>query len=171
MYRRTEESCPHKRPSAFSSVRRFGWSDMRPVVNAHSVSLDLSYCSSYDSDYGGPDRRLSSMIVSPPWAAMLPSGSVAGHPHQRQPTGCRSTCALARSPGGCIAGLPPCLYRAGSRYGRIAAVFRAGGEDLNGWMVSEGLALAYRRYSTAWATRRSLSDLRQCGGNSLAGTG
>ena len=33
------------------------------------------------------------------------------------------------------------------RYGRIVAVCRAGGEDLNAWMVERGWALAYRRYS------------------------
>ena len=33
------------------------------------------------------------------------------------------------------------------RYKRIVAVCRAGGENLNAWMVSEGWAMAYRRYS------------------------
>ena len=34
------------------------------------------------------------------------------------------------------------------RYGRVIAVcFAADGTDLNGWLVSEGWALAYRRYS------------------------
>ena len=33
------------------------------------------------------------------------------------------------------------------RYKRIVAVCRAGGENLNAWMVGEGWALAYRRYS------------------------
>ena len=40
-----------------------------------------------------------------------------------------------------------CEERDRDRYGRIVAVCRAGGEDLNAWMVSQGLALAYRRYS------------------------
>lgn len=34
------------------------------------------------------------------------------------------------------------------RYQRVVAVCRAGEEDLNAWMVSEGWAMAYRRYST-----------------------
>lgn len=34
------------------------------------------------------------------------------------------------------------------RYGRIVAVCRAAGEDLNAWMVAEGQAVAYRQYST-----------------------
>ena len=33
------------------------------------------------------------------------------------------------------------------RYGRVVAVCRAAGEDLNAWMVSQGWALAYRQYS------------------------
>ena len=36
------------------------------------------------------------------------------------------------------------------RYGRIVAVCRAGGEDLNAWMVERGWALAYRRYSRSY---------------------
>src|SRR5262245_22562373 len=39
------------------------------------------------------------------------------------------------------------------RYGRIVAVCRAGGEDLNAWMVSQGWALAYRHYSTAYVSQ------------------
>ena len=33
------------------------------------------------------------------------------------------------------------------RYGRVVAVCRSSGEDLNAWLVSEGLAVAYRKYS------------------------
>ncbi|TXN54050.1 thermonuclease family protein [Methylobacterium sp. WL2] len=36
------------------------------------------------------------------------------------------------------------------RYGRTVAVCRLGNEDLNGWLVAQGLGLAYRRYSTAY---------------------
>ena len=43
-----------------------------------------------------------------------------------------------------------CEERDVDRYGRIVAVCRAGGEDLNAWMVERGLALAYRRYSRAY---------------------
>jgi endonuclease YncB( thermonuclease family) len=41
-----------------------------------------------------------------------------------------------------------CEERDVDRYRRIVAVCRAGGEDLNAWLVSQGLALAYRKYST-----------------------
>ena len=61
-----------------------------------------------------------------------------------------ATQALARR----IAGWPvACTERDRGRYGRIVAVCRVGGEDLNAWMVSQGLALAYRRYSTAYVGR------------------
>jgi hypothetical protein len=36
------------------------------------------------------------------------------------------------------------------QYGRVVAVCSAGGEDLNGWMVRQGWALAYRHYSTVY---------------------
>lgn len=36
------------------------------------------------------------------------------------------------------------------RYGRTWAVCWLGTEDLNGWLVAEELALAYRHYSTAY---------------------
>ena len=40
-----------------------------------------------------------------------------------------------------------CKERDRDRYGRIVAVCSVAGEDLNAWMVLQGLALAYRRYS------------------------
>ena len=40
-----------------------------------------------------------------------------------------------------------CEERNRDRYGRIVAVCRHGGQDVNAWIVSQGLALAYRRYS------------------------
>jgi endonuclease YncB( thermonuclease family) len=43
-----------------------------------------------------------------------------------------------------------CEQRDNDRYGRIVAICRAGAEDLNAWLVSQGWALAYRHYSTAY---------------------
>ena len=43
-----------------------------------------------------------------------------------------------------------CTPRDRDRYGRIVAVCEAGGIDLNAWMVAQGWALAYRRYSRAY---------------------
>jgi endonuclease YncB( thermonuclease family) len=40
-----------------------------------------------------------------------------------------------------------CRRRDTDRYGRMVAACTAGGEELGGWMVSQGHAIAYRRYS------------------------
>ena len=59
--------------------------------------------------------------------------------------GSEATRALARR----IGGRPiACEERDRDRYGRIVAVCRVRGEDLNRWMVRQGWALAYRKYST-----------------------
>jgi len=41
-----------------------------------------------------------------------------------------------------------CAEKDRDRYDRIVAVCYAGDQDLNAWLVAEGWALAYRRYST-----------------------
>ena len=43
-----------------------------------------------------------------------------------------------------------CEQRDVDRYGRIVAVCRLGGEDVGAWMVSQGWALAYDRYSCTY---------------------
>lgn len=51
-----------------------------------------------------------------------------------------------------IAGQPvQCQKRDTDRYGRTVAVCRAGGADLNDWMVRQGWAVAYRQYGTDYA--------------------
>jgi endonuclease YncB( thermonuclease family) len=45
-----------------------------------------------------------------------------------------------------------CRGRGSDRYGRMLAICYLGDLDLNGWMVSEGWALAYRRYSLAYVS-------------------
>ena len=44
-----------------------------------------------------------------------------------------------------------CEERDRDRYGRIVAVCRYGAQDVNAWLVREGWAVAYRRYSSAYA--------------------
>ena len=44
-----------------------------------------------------------------------------------------------------------CEQRDVDRYKRVVAVCRAGPEDLNGWLVLEGWAMAYRQYSADYA--------------------
>lgn len=36
------------------------------------------------------------------------------------------------------------------RYGRVVAICTVGGEDVAAWMVAQGWAMAYRKYSTAY---------------------
>lgn len=45
-----------------------------------------------------------------------------------------------------------CEQRDRDRYGRLVAVCRVGGEDLSEWLVREGWALAYRKYSSDYVT-------------------
>ena len=56
----------------------------------------------------------------------------------------------ARALAGRIGGRPVgCQERDRDRYGRVVAACSASGVDLNAWMVAEGWAFAYRRYSNA----------------------
>lgn len=62
--------------------------------------------------------------------------------------GRRATAALAEH----IGRRPvACEERDVDPYGRIVAVCRMGDEDVNGWMVAQGWAMAYRHYSLAYA--------------------
>ena len=63
---------------------------------------------------------------------------------RRWACGERATQALAGRIGGRTIS---CEERDRDRYGRIVAVCRNAGKDVNAWMVSQGWALAYRRYS------------------------
>ena len=48
-----------------------------------------------------------------------------------------------------------CDERDRDRYGRIVAVCRVAGEDVNAWMVSQGWAVAYRKYSRDYVSQES----------------
>ena len=68
------------------------------------------------------------------------------------PCGQEATRALARR----IGGRPvACEERDRGRYGRVVAVCTAAGGDLNRWMVAEGWAFAYRRYSRDYVAAES----------------
>ena len=56
-----------------------------------------------------------------------------------------------------------CEPRDTDRYGRIVAVCRAGGEDVNAWLVSQGWALAYRHYSTAYVDEEDVARTARLG--------
>ena len=68
------------------------------------------------------------------------------------PCGQEATRALARR----IGGRPvACEERDRDRYGRVVAVCTVAGLDLNRWMVAEGWAFAYRRYSRTYVAAES----------------
>ena len=56
-----------------------------------------------------------------------------------------------------------CEERDRDRYGRIVAVCRHGGQDVNAWLVRGGWAVAYRRYSTAYASEEAAAKGAQRG--------
>ena len=71
---------------------------------------------------------------------------------RRWPCGEQATRALVgRIDGRSVA----CEERDQDRYGRIVAVCRYGGQDVNAWLVREGWAMAYRRYSSAYASEEA----------------
>ena len=56
-----------------------------------------------------------------------------------------------------------CEERDQDRYGRIVAVCRVGGEDVNAWMAAEGWAFAYRRYSTRYVAEETVAKAAKRG--------
>ena len=56
-----------------------------------------------------------------------------------------------------------CQERDRDRYGRIVAVCYVGDEDLNAWMVLQGLAVAYRRYSLDYVDQETDAQLARRG--------
>ena len=61
-----------------------------------------------------------------------------------------------------------CMARDIDRYGRTIAVCSQDGVDLNAWMVREGWAVAYRRYSKDYVPDEA--DARRAGRNIWSGT-
>ena len=60
-----------------------------------------------------------------------------------------------------------CEGRARDRYGRLLGICRLGELDLNGWMVRNGYALAYTRYSHRYASAEQ--EAREAGRGLWAG--
>jgi endonuclease YncB( thermonuclease family) len=56
-----------------------------------------------------------------------------------------------------------CFDKGNDRYGRALAICSSIGEDLNGWMVREGLALAYVKYSKAYIADEAAARAAQRG--------
>ena len=49
------------------------------------------------------------------------------------------------------------------RFGHVVAVCRAGGNDLNAWMVRQGMALAYRRFSNDYVRQEKKAAKEKAG--------
>jgi len=60
-------------------------------------------------------------------------------------------------------GTVSCTPRDSDRYGRVVAVCRFRGMDLNAWMVSKGWALAYRLYSRDYIRQENRASNSQVG--------
>lgn len=56
-----------------------------------------------------------------------------------------------------------CDQKGTDRYGRAVAVCSAGDEDLAAWLVSNGYALAYRRYSSDYVSAEENAAARHAG--------
>ena len=85
----------------------------------------------------------------------------------RQPTGrsylCgdRATQALRERIG---TGTVACKVKGRDRYNRALGVcYTADGTDLNGWLVSQGYALTYRRYSTTYVPQENQAKAARVG--------
>ena len=76
------------------------------------------------------------------------------------PCGQEATRALARRIGSRTVA---CEERDQDRYGRIVALCRVGGEDVNTWMAAEGWAFAYRKYSTQYVAEETVAKVAKRG--------
>jgi hypothetical protein len=81
-----------------------------------------------------------------------------------------ATAPLPLRPGGCLHprrhDLQPggaCGHRETDRYGRMVAVCVAGGIDLGRWMVQQGHALAYRKYSLDYVADENVAKAARAG--------
>jgi endonuclease YncB( thermonuclease family) len=76
------------------------------------------------------------------------------------PCGRRASFALADKIGRQVV---ECQPKDRDRYGRVVAVCRIGGEDINGWMVAQGWALAYRYYSLDYVSQEQRAESAKAG--------
>lgn len=80
---------------------------------------------------------------------------------RRYQCGVAATQALRRRIGGQAVS---CAVSGQDRYSRLLAVCQtADGTDLNGWVVAQGWALAYRRYSTRYVAQEERAKDAQAG--------
>ncbi|WP_340116168.1 thermonuclease family protein [Pelagibius sp. 7325] len=80
--------------------------------------------------------------------------------HDKYRCGQSAALALSDKIGKGVVGCEP---RDVDRYGRVVAVCRAQGEDLNAWMVANGWALAYRHYSIDYVPQEEAAAAAKIG--------
>ena len=61
------------------------------------------------------------------------------------------------------AGAVSCAPIETDKYGRTVAICRLGALDLNGWLVEQGLGIAYRKYSTAYVPQEGAAKAAKRG--------
>jgi endonuclease YncB( thermonuclease family) len=76
------------------------------------------------------------------------------------PAGQRAALALADK---IASNIVDCRPKDTDRYGRNVNVCLVGGEDINGWMVANGWALAYRYYSRDYVSQEEQASKRKLG--------
>ena len=74
--------------------------------------------------------------------------------------GWKATVALVDHIAG---GTVSCRARGVDRFGRMVAVCHLGSEDLNGWMVANGWAVAYRHYSPDYVPQENAAQAEKLG--------
>jgi endonuclease YncB( thermonuclease family) len=118
-----------------------GWAlDRQPLVGTASVidgdTLEIH------------GQRIRLRGIDAPESRQL-CNDAAGKPYR---CGQRAALALSDKIG---RGTVSCEPRDKDRYGRIVAVCRIGSIDLNSWLVAQGLAIAYRRYSRDYTSQEA----------------
>ena len=88
------------------------------------------------------------------------SDQVCTGPHGKYRCGQRAALALSDKIGN---GVVSCEPRDVDRYGRVVAVCGAHGEDLNGWIVANGWAIAYRHYSIDYVQQEETAAAAKVG--------
>ena len=151
--------------AAFRPVVNRAMERAEPVVDNVRGGVESRRSERFQADLSGIARVLDGDTIEIGtqrirlWGVDAPEGRqscLAGS--RRWPCGRRATAALAsRIDGRSVT----CEER--DRDGRIVAVCRHGGRDVNAWLVREGWALAYRRYSRAYVGEESAAKVARRG--------